>query len=953
MKSYGKPTNELVEATVSRLSSPQHEAYFFARLENPFWIAPLVKHKFFKYPPKVESIEEGYVRYTPWPASRYLARMASTAPDEVATVLAAVETDNPSVVEDMIKAALAMPAASAVKITNTLCKLAKSGILDSCIEKACSLCAYLGQNNQVEASTHLFLTILRLTVRMSTNDKRHISPREFEKSIRKVLPFFASADACKLLQMLCCWLKSVMVASGHKRLGSNYSYVWRPAVEEHRENKVYEFGGVIVGITVTAFDSVIREGQVSLVDALQILSSFPQGIFVRIGLHLTRIFSDQNLPQVVASVLNRHAFDSFECKHEYALLVGGCFGSLSQEQQREWLAWVDSGPNMTGLDESVRRNTGREASDSERADRVNYWKYEKLHWIRTHLSGERRTFYDDMHAKHGEPKMADLNVRSEGGSWGHKSPITVEILAGLAFDEAVEIVSAWKPTGKHYDEPSVEGLSDTFRRLIATDPKSYSAKADILTNRPPIYVRNFIAEMCEALKGSADIDIPAVLRLCHWVVSRPTEERVELEDDELGFVDRDWKWTREEVSRFVGDICEARKDGSPRYSLDDYREPVRSLLRDLCRDSAESGIEDGDSEQDPRVHDYLQRAINSARGKALEALLEYARWVAGHIRQSDGSEEVVPGGFDAMPEVRQELEWHLASGNRTYEAMAIIGSRLSLIIWIDKKWLEDNAAHIFRLEKIHETFPESEGWAAWNSYLVWVGPRTGYYELLKAQYAFAVEQASSVELQKESHWQPMYHLGEHLMVYFGRGRLTLDDETGPLRQFLKNANPEIRCHAIGFVGDTLEGDEEIPQVVIDRFMELWGAYWAGPGKLDVEVDSETAPFESWFLCGKFPEQWALDCLDRLLLAAPKAPLDDRVVERLAEIAQVDVEKSVRILDALVRSDREGWRIQSWTDSTMGILGQAMEMGGAAQQIAEAVIDYLGRRGYIEFGKLLR
>src|SRR5438128_7793895 len=76
MKSYSKPTNKQLDQAMPLLSSPQHEAYFFSRLENPNWIGPLAERDVFKYPPKAEHLE-GEVRFPAWPPGRYLARMAA------------------------------------------------------------------------------------------------------------------------------------------------------------------------------------------------------------------------------------------------------------------------------------------------------------------------------------------------------------------------------------------------------------------------------------------------------------------------------------------------------------------------------------------------------------------------------------------------------------------------------------------------------------------------------------------------------------------------------------------------------------------------------------------------------------------------------------------------------------------------------------------------------------
>jgi hypothetical protein len=76
------------------------------------------------------------------------------------------------------------------------------------------------------------------------------------------------------------------------------------------------------------------------------------------------------------------------------------------------------------------------------------------------------------------------------------------------------------------------------------------------------------------------------------------------------------------------------------------------------------------------------------------------------------------------------------------------------------------------------------------------------------------------------------------------------------------------------------------------------------------------------------------------------------MEQLARVAQADIAKAVRILDRMVRGDREGGRIHGWLNSVRQILEIAMRAGGDARTQAEEVINYLGRRGHTGFGELL-
>ncbi|MCK4626639.1 MAG: hypothetical protein KAV00_15075 [Phycisphaerae bacterium] len=112
-------------------------------------------------------------------------------------------------------------------------------------------------------------------------------------------------------------------------------------------------------------------------------------------------------------------------------------------------------------------------------------------------------------------------------------------------------------------------------------------------------------------------------------------------------------------------------------------------------------------------------------------------------------------------------------------------------------------------------------------------------------------------------------------------------------------------------------------------------------------------FGPWFSCGQFPDLWALERLEQFVKVVPTPEPDHAIVERLAEIAPVDIVKAVHILDRIIRGDQEGWRIHGWLESAKAIIEQAMKIPGEAREQAETLIDYLGRRGYTDFGKLLK
>src|SRR4029077_18223345 len=62
--------------------------YFFDRLTSISWLDLLQANGLFSHPPALEvDNETGTIVYSPWPQSRYLARMASQAPEKVLDIM--------------------------------------------------------------------------------------------------------------------------------------------------------------------------------------------------------------------------------------------------------------------------------------------------------------------------------------------------------------------------------------------------------------------------------------------------------------------------------------------------------------------------------------------------------------------------------------------------------------------------------------------------------------------------------------------------------------------------------------------------------------------------------------------------------------------------------------------------------------------------------------------------
>jgi len=931
--------------------------FFDSILDKPNLITSLYEAGLFDNPPK-SLIVDGVTKYPYWPESRCLARMAKIAPSVVAEILSELETDNILVIEDMIKAALDMPSKDAAILAPKIISAIQKGTLfaHSTVEIS-KLCIMLAEGGEVSAAMNLAEALFTPKFDEGKEQPSRIDTYWYKEGLSKVIPSLASVKPKELVSKLCDWLNISVNAKKHTDAvsGLDGSLFWRPAVEEHGQNPDYEFAGIMVGFVRQSFEIAIQKGGMSLNEALNTLDGYPYLIFRRIRIHLVNEFAEQ-YPELARQIMmDKEMFNDHKFKHEYAMLVGKRLNLLTPEERSTWFGWVDGGPDMSGYDEDIRRTLNRDATDEDRRNRKNHWKFEKFHIVKNYLGDEQRAIYETMLKEQGIPEMADLNYYVST-KWGNESPMTVDDLQKTTFEQALEKVLSWKPDERgRFMGPDIEGLAETFGKYIAANPGEFSEKAAALAGRPAIYVRTFIGQIAEAIKSRKEINVNEVLKLCHWVLERPVDEPAMPAKGNGKFVDKDWRGARDAISELIQQICLAKVDektDTPKYSLDELREPIRQALSKLCKEAdAESYIVHDISKDEPSLQDYFTMGLNSAMGKAVEAVLEYARWVANHLKKEEGKRTVIPGGFEAMPEVREMLEWQIKKGNRSVTALSVIGAQIGLIYWIDRDWLSNNSERLFALEDESES--KASGWAAWNAFLSWNGPNIEYYKLFKKQFAYAVRQSATVTPDEKSYENPMYRLGEHLMIFYGRGQLGLDDDEGILRRFLTDSHPNIRRHAIGFVGNSLEGEERVPDDIVNRFLGLWEAYWEGSGITDAEEKPDALLFGTWFASGKFPEQWALEQLVKFVQVTQTVEPENAVIEQLTKVSPEKISSAVRILDQMIRGDKEGWRTYGWRDSIKQILQMAMKAEGEPRKQAEKLIDFLGRRGYVEFGELLK
>lgn len=193
------------------------------------------------------------------------------------------------------------------------------------------------------------------------------------------------------------------------------------------------------------------------------------------------------------------------------------------------------------------------------------------------------------------------------------------------------------------------------------------------------------------------------------------------------------------------------------------------------------------------------------------------------------------------------------------------------------------------------------------------------------------------------------------MVFYWQGRLPIYDTDGFVNKFFESALPELRAHAIRFVGRAL-GDEEntVPSEIGERLRLLWEHRLAAASNSETaEERVELVDFGWWFVSRKFDAAWSIDQLHKGLSLAGWAEPDHEVVEQLDALATQFPLKAIQCLTLMVDGDKNGWGISSWNEHARRILVAARDSTeDRAKEAAKTLINRLAARGIMEFIDLL-
>src|SRR6266849_2125663 len=171
-----------------------------------------------------------------------------------------------------------------------------------------------------------------------------------------------------------------------------------------------------------------------------------------------------------------------------------------------------------------------------------------------------------------------------------------------------------------------------------------------------------------------------------------------------------------------------------------------------------------------------------------------------------------------MGEVRDILSAHLdPEEDPSLAVRAVYGQWIPWLVSLDREWAATNASKIIPSDESLGDLRD----AAWETYIIFCEPYDNVFNVLHDEYRRAIERLGTGSTQRRHLDDPEKRLAEHLMLLYGRGKLSLDEPNGLLAQFYAKASDVLCSHAIEFVARILgQETRTVHREVLERLKVL-------------------------------------------------------------------------------------------------------------------------------------
>jgi hypothetical protein len=440
-----------------------------------------------------------------------------------------------------------------------------------------------------------------------------------------------------------------------------YSYISRSAIEAHEQDAHKDgFSNVIIDCLRDALLSATEGRSPGWEEALNgvLRSAYPT--VNRIG-----IFVCSETYGITGKLFWKCVdvtwFSEVVYWHEIFWFIKKNFSRFSQAERQKFLEIVS---NST---------LGIEEEDSEAWDAQH--RRDLLFPASGQGDSEIDRLYEDLVQQYGIGRdHPDFHTYMSSGWVGDRSPVHSDNIVALSPEDLRVAMMSFVPSGSTWEGPSYKGFADAIAAAVRASPDGFTTRMTLFDG----VHRAFQHGLLRGLKDRWDQD----KRPIAWPETLATIERVTASQDfvrELGEDSERWEPNANWVLSDIADLFQ---------SLGMRDEPGLAEVRAAALQKVDKLLSQVPAEASGDIKDPVSHAINSPRGRLLEALVKLA---LGSRRNGEIAAEDLWGKLS--PVFERELDASDAGANPDFSALA--GMYCVNLHFLDAHWTESNFDRIF------------------------------------------------------------------------------------------------------------------------------------------------------------------------------------------------------------------------------------------------------------------
>ena len=523
-----------------------------------------------------------------------------------------------------------------------------------------------------------------------------------------------------------------------------YSYIWRPAIEDHKQNVGADATNILTSALRDVLLAFSKKRSIEAKETLQGLLGAGLFTIKRIALYVVNELYHIH-GQIFWKTIRPEPFLNINLQHELFELLKTHFSNFSPEQQDGVINIIDA------LTKDWRDETQKPTLDAQL----------RLGWLLA-IQGQDNKRADNLYQKYlkiAKPAEHPEFASYRESSWGDVSPYTTEALLSMSVPEIVRVINNFKESSG-WKEPTKEGFADVLKDAVKQEPEKFQDDLTLFIGTKPSYQNAVLRSFVELWEHKKPINWEAALKFCLMIVE---SEAFWQQGD--GLQKRGAKATRSWVTSTISRLIDAGVRSDDWAFEETYLSIAEKIiLQILEKEPPTARGQDGDA---------LTEAINTPKGHCLEALINYS------LRQAGLADKKKNDHSDFWRHIQPTFEGELdRCTNDNFEFSALAGRYLPQLHYLSKDWVEASINRIFSVDYTANWRCAMEGYSH-------VNPYKEIYRLLR-------KHGHLVEGLETDFKNPQVRkiLIEHISVAYLWGLEVLSDEEGLFTTILREWRQE-------------------------------------------------------------------------------------------------------------------------------------------------------------------